>query len=107
MAAGISLMVHSGTTGGPFELLMMAGEDRGLPRRATRLVLDVGVLALAILFGGAFGAATLVFAATMGLVLQTIHQALVDHRVGRGLRRQEATMPTNSTNRSADSTPGT
>jgi len=97
MAAGISLVVHSGTTGGPFELLMKAGEDRGFPLRTTRSILDVGVLALGIMFGGTFGAATLVFAATMGLVLQTIHQALVDHRVGRGLRRQEATVPTKVT----------
>lgn len=29
MASGISLVVYSGTTGGPFELLMLAGEVRG------------------------------------------------------------------------------
>ncbi|MFT7601650.1 MAG: putative membrane protein YczE [Acidimicrobiales bacterium] len=89
MAAGIGLVVHSGTTGGPFELLMLAGEDRQISRRATRSMLDCGVLFLGVLMGGEFGPATLVYAACMGLVLQTTYQALTDHRVGRQFRKMD------------------
>ena len=88
MALGISLVVHSGTTGGPFELLMLAGEDRGISRLASRLSLDVGVLVIGILLGGPVGFGTLIYAATMGLVLHTVGQAFLDHRLGRQVRTE-------------------
>ena len=42
-------MVHSGLTGGAFEMLMRAAEARGLPATTVRLGLEVGVLALGTL----------------------------------------------------------
>ncbi|MEL6983921.1 MAG: hypothetical protein AAFO29_15955, partial [Actinomycetota bacterium] len=58
MAGGVNLVLFSGTTGGPFELLMTAGEQRGLSRVTTRSSLDIGVLASGIALGGAFGVGT-------------------------------------------------
>ena len=87
MALGINLVLHSGTTGGPFELLMLAGEDRGVSRSLTRAGLDLGVLGLAILLGGELGGATVAYALTMGLVLTAVSQALSDHTDGRQARK--------------------
>lgn len=88
MAAGINVVLFSGTTGGPFELLMLVGEDRGLSRTAVRYVLDVEVLVLGLLLGGKFGIGTIIYAALMGVVLQGINRALADYRTGRMLRLQ-------------------
>lgn len=87
VAAGISLVVHSGNTGGAFELLMRAGEVRGKSRRVVRTSLEVGVLALGIVCGGSFGPATLVIALGIGPVLGVMAQALDDHSRGRVLRQ--------------------
>lgn len=89
MASGINLVLYSGTTGGPFELLMLAGEDRGISRIATRYGLDIGVLVVGILLGGAFGIGTVVHAALMGVVLQVVSQVFADHRAGRAQRLAE------------------
>lgn len=89
MAGGVNLVLFSGTTGGPFELLMTAGEHRGLNRVVTRSALDGGVLLIGIAIGGAFGIGTVVHAALMGLVLQAVNQVFADHRAGRQQRLAE------------------
>jgi uncharacterized membrane protein YczE len=86
LAAGVGLVVYSGTTGGPFELLTLAGEDRGISRTTMRYSLDVGVFAVGVMLGGSFGPATVVFALSFGFVLRMISQALVDHGQGRQAR---------------------
>ncbi len=86
MAIGVNVVLFSGTTGGPFELLMAAGEVRGIARLKTRYALDVGVLVLGLGLGGAFGAATVIYAALMGIALQAINQMFLDFGVGRSVR---------------------
>lgn len=86
IAAGIALVVHSGSTGGAFELLTSAGEDRGLDRTVVRTSLEVSMLSLGIALGGSFGPATIVIALGIGPVLGLLGQALVDHSHGRARR---------------------
>ena len=86
LSAGISLVVHSGTTGGAFELLTTAGEVRGLDRRVVRTTLEVSLLLLGVLLGGNIGPATLVIALGIGPVLGLMGQALADHAHGRARR---------------------
>ncbi|MFT4596191.1 MAG: putative membrane protein YczE [Paracrocinitomix sp.] len=86
MASGVNLVLYSGTTGGPFELLMSAGSDRGIKEMYVRYALDVGTLTLGISLGGSFGVATVIYAALMGVVLETIHQAFMDYDRGRKSR---------------------
>jgi len=86
LGAGISLVVHSGSTGGSFELLMKAGEERGFDRGSVRTSLEVGILATGIVLGGSFGFATVVVALSIGPVLGFMGQALEDHSYGRSLR---------------------
>jgi uncharacterized membrane protein YczE len=88
MAAGVNLVLYSGTTGGPFELLMLAGEDRGVSRVGTRYALDGGVLAIGLLIGGTFGIGTMIYTVLMGITLQVISQAFADHGAGRRHRLQ-------------------
>lgn len=83
ISAGVSLVVHSGSTGGGFELLMRAGEVRGKDRRVVRTSLEVGVLSFGIALGGSFGPATLIIALGIGPVLGLMGQALEDHSRGR------------------------
>lgn len=90
LAAGISLVVHSGNTGGSFELLTRAGELRGYNRRHVRTGLEVGVLVLGIVLGGSFGPATFVIALGIGPVLGLMAVALDDHAHGRQLRLVQA-----------------
>ena len=87
VASGISLVVHSGTTGGAFELLMSAGELRGLTRSHVRTGLEFGVLALGLVLGGRAGIATVMIAASMGPLLNVTSQALADHSDGRRARQ--------------------
>jgi len=87
ICAGISMVVHSGSTGGAFELLMAAGEARGLNRKAVRTSLEVGVLTLGLALGGSFGPATVVIALGVGPLLSLMSQGLVDHARGRHARR--------------------
>ncbi|MGI9604457.1 MAG: YczE/YyaS/YitT family protein [Acidimicrobiales bacterium] len=86
IAWGIAVVVHSGLTGGPFELLMRAGEQRGLPATPVRLGLEATVLTVGIVAGGDFGLGTIVFALSIGKVLSVLLQAMADHRRGRELR---------------------
>jgi uncharacterized membrane protein YczE len=86
MAAGINVVLHSGTTGGPFELLAAAGEDRGVSAVKVRYGLDAGVLVSGVALGGSFGPATVAFGAFMGLTIMSGNQALADHRQGRAMR---------------------
>lgn len=91
ISTGISLVVHSGSTGGSFELLMRAGEARGLDRRKVRTGLEVGVFTLGISLGGSFGPATIVIALGIGPLLGVASQALEDHALGRLTRQLEST----------------
>ncbi len=86
ISAGISVVVHSGSTGGAFELLTTAGEQRGLDRVIVRTTLEVGLLMLGITLGGSFGPATIVIALGIGPVLGVVGQALADHSHGRAWR---------------------
>lgn len=90
IAAGVSLVVHSGNTGGSFELLMRAGEMRGFNRRNVRTALEVGVLVLGIALGGSFGPATVVIALGVGPMLGLMATALDDHAQGRRMRQLNA-----------------
>lgn len=86
IAYGISVVVHSGLTGGSFEMLTRAGEARGLKGPNIRLALEAGVLTLGIISGGAFGFGTVVFALVIGRLMGVLTQALADHRAGRAAR---------------------
>lgn len=86
VSIAISVVVYSGTTGGSFELLMLAGEDRGVSRMKVRYALDFGVFGLGLALGGEFGPATVVHALTIGLLLRTISQILLDYETGRNSR---------------------
>lgn len=86
ISAGISLVVHSGSTGGSFELLMLVGEDRGMDRRRVRTVMELTILVLGIMLGGSFGPATIIVALSIGPLLGVMGQALNDHSVGRAAR---------------------
>lgn len=86
IALGITLVVQAAATGGAFELLMMAAEDRGIGRYRTRTALEVGVLCLGVVGGGSFGPATVVIALTVGPVLRRWNQVVTDHSAGRQAR---------------------
>ena len=90
LAAGISVVVHSGSTGGAFELLMRAGEVRGRDRGIVRTSLEVGVLVAGLALGGSFGPATIVLALTIGPLLGIAGEALEDHSRGRVMRQVDA-----------------
>jgi len=93
MASGVNIVLYSGTTGGPFELLMLAGQDRGVKPIHVRYALDASTLALGVVLGGAFGIATLIYAALMGIVLELIRQVFNDYDHGRQLRLATAQTP--------------
>lgn len=99
LAAAISLVVYSGTTGGAFELLMLAGEERGINRIKIRYALDIGVFTLGILLGGKFGIASIVHMFMFGLMLRAGSQALLDHEAGREARLQTRNTPGRQTAR--------
>lgn len=86
VSAGLSLVVHSGNTGGSFELLMLAGEDRGFDRRTVRTSLEFGALVTGIVLGGGFGPATVAVALFIGPVIGAMSTALEDHSRGRQMR---------------------
>lgn len=83
MASGINFVVHAGVTGGPFELLMAAGAERGISPTTTRYSLDFGILGLGIAIGGPIGLGTLLYAISMAMVLGRIRQVLLDHEAGK------------------------
>lgn len=90
LSSGISLVVHSGSTGGAFELLMQAGEERGFDRRKIRTSLELSVLSSGIALGGSFGPATLAIALAIGPMLGVTGQVLADHSRGRITRQIES-----------------
>ena len=90
MAVGVNVVLHSGTTAGPFESLVAAGEDRGVSATKVRYGLDFSVLGLGLALGGAIGPATVVYGAFMGVTMFAVGQALADHRRGRNLRAGDA-----------------
>lgn len=90
ISGGISVVVHSGSTGGAFELLTAAGEQRGLDRVMVRTTLEVGLLMLGITLGGSFGPATIAIALGIGPVLGLVGQVLADHSHGRAWRLIES-----------------
>ncbi len=96
MAIGVNVALHSGLTGGPFELLMSAADDRGRSPVKTRYGLDLGVFAAGSAVGGPLGIGTVIHAATFGIVLHLVGQAFRDHRSGRQQRKTPAEpAPTN------------
>lgn len=86
IAGAISLIVHVGLPGGAFELLMRAGEERGLNRFHVRTGLEVSVVVAGISLGGDIGPATAVSVVAMSPMLRAFQMALSDHRNGRHLR---------------------
>jgi uncharacterized membrane protein YczE len=86
IALGVALVVFSGLTGGVFEMLMHAAEDRGASGTRVRTVLELGAFALGAVGGGVFGPATFVFALCIGPAISVLAQGLVDHRSGREAR---------------------
>ena len=94
MAFGITFVLHAGVTGGPFELLMRAGQDRGIEPIATRYALDIGILVAGVGLSGPFGPGTVFYAAVMGIVFRQMQQVLADHRAGREARLADETVHT-------------
>jgi uncharacterized membrane protein YczE len=90
MALAINLVLASGTTGGPFELLMNAAHDRGISRIRTRYALDFGVLTIGVILGGSFGPGTVIHALSMGVLFRFFGQVMADHEAGRQLRTSPA-----------------
>lgn len=84
--SGISLVVHSGLTGGSFELLMRAGQARGFDPIRVRASMELGIFIAGVSLGGDFGPATVMFAVAVGPVMRSVRQAMEDHRSGRTLR---------------------
>ena len=92
MAAGVNVVLHSGTTAGPFESLVAAGKDRGISATKVRYGLDFGILGLGFALGGEIGPATVVYGAFMGVTMFAVSQALADHRRGRNVRARDAAL---------------
>ncbi len=90
MASAIALVLHAGLTGGSIELLMNAGEARGLNPFRVRTAIEAAVVGGGLLLGGDFGPATVVFVLVMSPVLQAGRLALADHHAGRQLRLANA-----------------
>ncbi len=86
MISGVSLVIHSGLTGGSFELLMWAGADRGYDPIKIRSSLEIGLFTAGVILGGDFGVATVVYALGVGPLMRLIRQAMEDHRAGRAAR---------------------
>lgn len=86
LAAGIAIATSTNTTGGPFELLMNAGQARGMEPYRVRTALELGVLIGGVAGGGNFGPATVVLALSIGSIIRIWSLALVDHREGRSQR---------------------
>lgn len=86
IAGGVALVIHAGLTGGAIELLMNAGEDRGLDPFKLRRTIEILIVVGGVALGGDIGWVTLVFVLTMSPSLKAGQQALADHRAGRSAR---------------------
>lgn len=93
MAFGITFVLHAGVTGGAFELIMNAGQERGIDPIKIRYGLDIGVLLGGIVLGGPLGVATIFYAASMAVVFARMRTVLEDHRAGRAARLQAPVRP--------------
>ncbi len=89
IATGLSLIIHGGGTGGPFDMTVRAIADRGLPPRAVRTSIEFSVLALGVLLEGSIGPGTFVFALLIAPTLRVVEQNLSDLRAGRDLRTSQ------------------
>jgi uncharacterized membrane protein YczE len=87
ITAGVATVVHTTAGGGGFEMLGQVAARRGRSPRAFRTALEVSVLAAGAVAGGDFGFGTVVFALTIGPLLDIVLRALADHRIGRDLRQ--------------------
>lgn len=83
MAACVGVLVNADAGGGPAELIMLAGADRGASVLVVRMVFDAAILASAVLVGGPVAIGTLAYALLMGPTIQVVNQAFADHRAGR------------------------
>ncbi|MEM9131880.1 MAG: hypothetical protein AAF962_09045 [Actinomycetota bacterium] len=83
IAAGLAVIAHSSSTGGPFELVAMAAADRNLSPSTARSILEAVVIVGGIALGGDLGIATVVFAVFIGPAIASASQALDDRRDGR------------------------
>ena len=86
IAAGVALVVHSGGTGGAFELIIKAMGDRGLRPVPVRTALELTTLASGLALAGDAGLVTIAFALTFGPLVVAAERALEDHRLGREAR---------------------
>ncbi len=86
LISGISLVIHSGMTGGAFELLMRAGADRGFDPIRVRSSMEIGIFIAGVVLGGDAGVATVAFALLVGPLMRVVRQAMEDHRMGRAHR---------------------
>jgi len=86
VTAGVAFVVHTTASGGAFEMLTRVATERGWNARIFRTSLEVAVFAVGALAGGRFGIATVIFALSIGPLLNLLLQALADHQLGRELR---------------------
>ena len=86
LSLGVAMVVHSSATGGSFELLMKAGQDRGLRPARVRMFLESSALLTGTLTGGAFGVGTVVVALSMGHLMQFWLAVLDRSSRARGVR---------------------
>ncbi|NNC80235.1 MAG: hypothetical protein HKN94_08800 [Acidimicrobiales bacterium] len=83
IAAAVALVLHAGLTGGSMELLLRAGEERGIDSFKLRRAIEANIVLIGVLLGGDLGFATLFYVLTMSSALRAGQQALDDHRRGR------------------------
>ncbi len=83
IATAVSIVAHSTSTGGAFELLTRAAELRGIQPARFRTGLEVVIFLSGVALGGVFGVATVVFALGIGVLINATAQGLADHRAGR------------------------
>lgn len=86
IAGGVALVVHSGGTGGAFELIIKALGDRGFQPVPVRTAMEFTTLATGLALAGDAGFVTIAFALTFGPLVVGAERALEDHRVGRESR---------------------
>jgi uncharacterized membrane protein YczE len=86
VTAGVATVVHTTAGGGGFEMLGQVAVRHGWRPRTFRTVLEISVLAVGTVAGGRFGVATIVFALSIGPLLEVMLRALADHQNGRDLR---------------------
>lgn len=86
IAGGVSLVIHSGGTGGAFELIIAALGDRGLRPVPVRTGLELTTLVTGLALAGDAGLFTLAFALVFGPLVVASLRALEDHQIGREFR---------------------